>query len=122
MASDGNGALSANTGAAGGGGTITPSNAGKTLTFTGTLAQVNADLTTLTDDDPTTPSDTISYTLSRQQRRHRDAGLDRGHHQRAALDWGAGLGDRGAERRDRRSAGHASPRTATPRPAARPSR
>jgi hypothetical protein len=59
-----NGVLSANTGAIGGGGTITPSNGGTTLTISNaTLAQVNADLTTVTDTDTTTPSDTISYTL-----------------------------------------------------------
>ncbi|MGD0432151.1 MAG: SdrD B-like domain-containing protein [Acetobacteraceae bacterium] len=62
--SDTSGALAANTGATNGGGTITPSNGGKTLTINGTLVQVNADLTTLTDNDPTTPSDTISLTLS----------------------------------------------------------
>ena len=61
---DTNGVLSANTGAAGGGGTITPSNGGKTLTIAGTLAQVNADLTTLTDTDAITPSDTITVTAS----------------------------------------------------------
>ena len=56
--------LSANTGAPNGGGTITPSNGSKTLTIHGTLLQVNADLTTLADTDATTPSDTISYSLS----------------------------------------------------------
>ena len=52
--SDGAGVLSANTGATGGGGTITPSNSGKTLTIAGSLSQVNADLTTLADTDATT--------------------------------------------------------------------
>jgi hypothetical protein len=62
---DNNGTLTANTGAIGGGGTITPSNGGETLTISNaTLAQVNADLTTLTDTEPTTASDTISYGLS----------------------------------------------------------
>ena len=42
MLADANGVLAANTGAAGGGGTITPSNGGKTLSIAGTLAQVNA--------------------------------------------------------------------------------
>jgi von Willebrand factor type D domain/Bacterial Ig domain len=61
---DGNGVLSANNGATGGGGTITPSNGGKTLTIAGTLAQVDADLTTLTDDDPSTTADTITVNAS----------------------------------------------------------
>jgi hypothetical protein len=59
-----NGTLAANTGATNGGGTITPSNGNTTLTVLGSLVQVNADLTTLTDTEPTTASDTISYTLS----------------------------------------------------------
>jgi len=54
------GLLSANTNASGGGGTISPSNGGKTLTIQGTLAQVNADLTTLSDTEATTASDTIA--------------------------------------------------------------
>ena len=62
--SDGAGVLSANTGATGGGGTITPTNGGKTLTIAGTLSQVNADLTTLADTDATTASDAISVTAS----------------------------------------------------------
>src|SRR5208282_4018584 len=57
---DNSGVLAANTGAPGGGGTITPSNGGRTLTIDGTLIEVNADLTTLTDNDPTTGSDTIT--------------------------------------------------------------
>ncbi len=61
---DTNGVLTANTGAIGGGGTITSSNGGTTLSINGTLSQVNADLTTLTDTDGITPSDTIVYTLS----------------------------------------------------------
>jgi hypothetical protein len=48
---DRHGILSASTSAAGGGGTITASNGGRTLTIDGTLAQVDADLATLTDDD-----------------------------------------------------------------------
>jgi hypothetical protein len=62
--SDSNGTLAANTGAANGGGTITPSNGNTILTISGTLLQVNADLTTMTDTEPTTASDTISYGLS----------------------------------------------------------
>ena len=62
--SDGAGVLSANTSATGGGGSITPSNSGKTLTIAGTLSQVNADLTTLADTDATTASDAISVTAS----------------------------------------------------------
>ena len=62
--SDGSGQLSANTGATDGGGTITPSGGGTTLTISGTLLQVNADLTTLTDTVSTTPSDTVSLALS----------------------------------------------------------
>ena len=58
--SDTNGSLSANTGATNGDGTITPSNGNRTLTITGTLSQVNADLMTLTENEPTT----ISYALS----------------------------------------------------------
>jgi hypothetical protein len=58
--SDTNGVLSANTGGGGGGGTITPSNGGTTLTIVGTLAQVNADLTTLADADASTAADTIT--------------------------------------------------------------
>jgi hypothetical protein len=61
---DGAGLLSANTGAGGGGGTVTPSNGGKTLTVVGTLAQVNADLTTLADADASTASDTITVNAS----------------------------------------------------------
>ena len=48
---DASGVLSATTAGTGGGGRITPSNGGKTLTISGTLAQLNADLTTLTDTD-----------------------------------------------------------------------
>ena len=62
--SDTNGVLAATTGVTGGGGTITSSNGGKTLTITGTLAQVNADLTTLTDTEATTGSDTITIKAS----------------------------------------------------------
>jgi hypothetical protein len=61
---DTSGVLAANTGATGSGGTITPSNGGTTLTIAGTLAQVNADLTTLSDTDATTPSDTITVNAS----------------------------------------------------------
>ena len=57
---DTNGVLSANTGAIGGGGMITPSSGGTTLTIAGTLAQVDADLTTLTDNDPSTATDSIT--------------------------------------------------------------
>jgi hypothetical protein len=57
---DSHGVLLVTTAAAGGGGTITPSNGGKTLTVSGTLAQLNADLTTLTDTDATTAADTIT--------------------------------------------------------------
>ena len=57
---DTNGVLAAASSAKGGGGTITPSNGGKTLTISGTLAQVNADLTTLTDTDGATAADTIT--------------------------------------------------------------
>ena len=49
---DTHGDLSANTSAAGGGGTISGS-AGTSLTISGTLSQVNADLTTLSDIDDT---------------------------------------------------------------------
>jgi hypothetical protein len=62
--SDSNGVLAATTAAAGGGGTVTPSNGGKTLTISGTLAQANADLSTLTDDDASTASDAITVTAS----------------------------------------------------------
>ena len=62
--SDTNGVLAATTGATGGGGTITSSNGGKTLTITGTLAQVNADLTTLTESEVTAGSDTITIKAS----------------------------------------------------------
>src|SRR5208282_5229463 len=61
---DTNGVLSANTGATGGGGTVTPSNGGKTLTIIGSLTQVNADLTTLADTDATLASDTITENAS----------------------------------------------------------
>jgi hypothetical protein len=57
---DNSGALAANTNAPGGGGTITSSNGGKTLTIAGTLREVNADLTTLADADPSTAADTIT--------------------------------------------------------------
>ena len=48
----------------GGGGTITPSNGNKTLTIVGTLSQVNADLTTLADDDSSTSADTLSVSAT----------------------------------------------------------
>ncbi len=60
---DTNGLLSANTAATGGGGTITGSGS-TSLTITGTLGQVDADLTTLSDNDGTTPSDTITVNAS----------------------------------------------------------
>jgi hypothetical protein len=56
---DTNGLLSADTSASGGGGTIT--GAGTTsLIITGSLAQVNSDLTTLKDTDGTAGSDTMA--------------------------------------------------------------
>ena len=61
---DNNGALSVNTSATGGGGTITSSNSGHTLTIVGTLSQVNADLTTLTDNDTTPGTDNITVTAT----------------------------------------------------------
>ena len=61
---DTSGVLAANTGAPGGGGTITSSNGGRTLTIAGTLAEVNADLTTLTDTDALTAADTITVNAS----------------------------------------------------------
>ena len=57
---DTNGLLSATTLAAAGGGTITSSNGGKTLTISGTLAQLNADLTTLADTDPLAAPDALA--------------------------------------------------------------
>ncbi|MBS0558591.1 MAG: hypothetical protein JSR21_00905 [Proteobacteria bacterium] len=62
--SDAHGTLSANTGAAGGGGSVLQSNGGTTLTITGTLDQVNADLTTLTDTSATAGGDTIGVSVS----------------------------------------------------------
>jgi hypothetical protein len=60
---DSHGLLSANTSAAGGGGTI--SGTGTTsLTIVGTLSQVNADLTTLTDNDKTPGPDIINVTAT----------------------------------------------------------
>ena len=56
--SDANGALSASTLVAGGGGTIVNSGA-NTLTISGTLDQVNADLTTLTDTNTSTAPDLL---------------------------------------------------------------
>jgi hypothetical protein len=56
--SDANGALSASTLAPGGGGTIVNSGA-NTLTITGTLDQVNADLTTLTDTNTSAAPDSL---------------------------------------------------------------
>jgi len=53
---DGHGVLAATGG--------TPSNGGETLTVSGALTQVNADLVTLTDTDATTPSDTITISAS----------------------------------------------------------
>ena len=64
VVSDNAGVLSANAGAAGGGGTITPSNSNKTLTIAGTLSQVDADLTTLTDDESSTSPDTLSLSAT----------------------------------------------------------
>ena len=56
---DSNGLLTANTSASGGGGTIT--GAGTTsLTIAGTLTQVNADLSTLTDNDSSLAADSIA--------------------------------------------------------------
>ena len=57
--SDAHGLLAADTQAAGGGGTIT--GVGSTrLTISGALAQVNADLTRLSDEDPSLTPDTIT--------------------------------------------------------------
>ena len=64
VASDNAGVISANAGAAGGGGTITPSNDNKTLTIVGTLSQVDADLTTLADDEGSTSADTLSLSAT----------------------------------------------------------
>ena len=64
VVSDSSGVLSANTGATGGGGTITPSNGNKTLTIAGTLSQVDADLTTLKDDESSTSADTLSVSAT----------------------------------------------------------
>ena len=62
------GRLSANTNAAGGGGTI--KGAGTTvLKISGSLAQVNADLTTLTDTDSSANGDTITI-YANDGRRH----------------------------------------------------
>ena len=58
------GVLSATTVTTGGGGTITSSNGGRTLKIAGTLAQVDADLRTLTDKDATAGSDTITLNAS----------------------------------------------------------
>ncbi len=60
---DTNGLLSANTGATGGGGTITGTGT-TALTIVGTLAQVKADLTTLTDTDGNLSADTITINAS----------------------------------------------------------
>ncbi len=60
---DTNGLLSANTGATGGGGTITGTDT-TALTIVGTLAQVKADLTTLTDTDGNLSADTITINAS----------------------------------------------------------
>ena len=59
--SDTHGILSATTSAAGGGGTITGTGTGD-LVIQGTLTQVNADLTTLTDNDNTPATNTITVT------------------------------------------------------------
>ena len=59
--SDTHGILSATTSAAGGGGTITGTGTNH-LVIQGTLTQVNADLTTLTDNDNTPGPDTITVT------------------------------------------------------------
>ena len=59
--SDGQGKLSATTSAEGGGGSISGSGT-TSLTITGTLSQVNADLATLSDTDPSSGSDTITLT------------------------------------------------------------
>ena len=60
--SDSNGQLSANSLASGGGGTVT--GPGTTLTISGTLTQVNADLATLQDTDPTPGPDTITVNVT----------------------------------------------------------
>ena len=94
--SDTNGVLAANTGATGGGGAITSSNGGTTLTITGTLAQVDADLTTLTDNDPSTAADTITVNASDSFGNSAASQLDRGHRhlgERRAGDRGARFGD-----------------------------
>ena len=64
VVADTNGVLAANTGALWGGGTITPSNGSTTLTIAGSLDEVNADLSTFTDDDPSTSVDTITISAS----------------------------------------------------------
>ena len=56
---DTNGLLSANIGAPNGGGSISGAGS-KSLSITGTLAQVNADLTTLSDQDSALSADTIT--------------------------------------------------------------
>ena len=84
---DTNGVLSASTATTGGGGTITPSNGGATLTISGTLAQLNADLTTLTDNDAMAGSDTITVNAT-------DSPWQRG----GADDHGAGSMVNGAPR------------------------
>jgi hypothetical protein len=61
--SDVTGVLTANKSAAGGGGTITSANGGTTLTISGSLAQVNADLTTLKDAEPNLGSDQIAVSV-----------------------------------------------------------
>ena len=58
--SDTHGVLSANTSLTGGGGTITSTNSGHTLTIVGTLGQVYSDLGTLTDTNGTAGSDPIT--------------------------------------------------------------
>ena len=79
---DTSGVLSATTAATAGGGTITPSNGGTTLTISGTLAQLNADLTTLTDTDASTAADTITVNAKDSNGGSATAGLGCGHGER----------------------------------------
>ncbi len=122
--SDSHGSLSANTSATGGGGTITGSPS-TSLTIAGTLGQVDADLTTLSDNDGTTPSDTITLNAERRLSAITAAaaatiavtvnGLPVITAPRRTVTVAQGVGDR-----RKRSAASACRRAATPR--ARPSR
>ena len=90
--SDGHGKLSATTSAEGGGGSISGSGT-TSLTITGSLSQVNADLATLSDTDPSSGFGHDHADGDGQLQQQCPAADDCGDGERAAGDYGAVDGD-----------------------------